>query len=127
MAIKIVRASEMEFTPAGHEDQLNPSILKKVLLSENDFLAGPIKMINYSKIVGKVPSSAHYHESLQEIFFMISGKAKIRINNEEAVLEPGDTVVINPKDVHQMWNLAKKDSEFIAIGIAKEAGKTVIV
>jgi mannose-6-phosphate isomerase-like protein (cupin superfamily) len=70
----------------------------------------------------------HYHEDMQEVFVIMSGEAEIRVDDESAVLHPGDAVVIDARAVHEMSNLGATDVLYLALGITGEAGgKTVVV
>lgn len=70
----------------------------------------------------------HHHESMDEIFIILSGKAKIKINNESSLVEATDTVYIPQQAEHEMKTIGAKDLEYIAIGIVNKAGgKTIVV
>ena len=85
-------------------------------------------MINWAFLpVGK-SFRGHYHEDMQEIFILIKGEAQIFVNNEQAELCEGDTVVVPVGSVHRMENIGKNDIEYIVIGVAKGTrGRTIIV
>ena len=106
-----------------------PGVEKKVILTIDDVrIEGTIQMINWARIeVGK-RIALHYHESMDEIFIVLSGKAEIEIDNESILIEATDTVYIPQKAKHEMKNIGTEPMEFLAIGIVKEAGgKTVVV
>ena len=126
--MKIIRLNKLTYVPGSHEDEKNPQVWKKVLLTYKDLISGRVQMINWAKLpVGKT-FRAHYHEDLQEIFIILTGKAKITIGTETAILTKGDTIVIPPKQIHQMTNVGKTTIEYIVIGITKEGkGKTRII
>ncbi len=126
--MKIVRFNDLDFIPASHENPNDPGALKKVLLKREDLPPGRIQMINWSKIpVGK-KFAPHYHESMIEVFIIISGKAKVKIGSEETVLEKGDMAVAMEKDIHTFENISDVDVDYFAMGIAtSEGGKSVNV
>lgn len=126
--MKVVRGSQMTYIPASHEDSLNPEVWKKVLLTYKDVNPGSFQMVNWAKLpVGK-KFRAHYHEDMEEIFIILSGKVRVRCGDENAILEKGDTVTIPPKKIHEMENLIDQDVEYIVIGIVEGVhGKTIIV
>ena len=119
----------INFTPAGHEDPKNPSVLKKVILTVKDIkINGVIQMINWAKMEKGKNFSRHYHQNMDEIFIIISGTARIKINKEQATLEASDTIYIPLKAEHEMKNIGKGNLVYIAIGIVrKSGGKTIIV
>ncbi len=126
--MKTIPFAYHSFVPAAHENPLSPGVLKKVLLAKADLQPGRVQMINWASLgVGK-RFAPHYHEDMQEIFILVQGEAKITVGQETATLCRGDTVVINPREVHQMQNIGAETVEYLAIGITTEAGgKTVVV
>jgi hypothetical protein len=43
-------------------------------------------------------------------------------------MRPGDAVLIEPREIHQMWNDTDQDAEYLAIGITEDTGgQTVMV
>ncbi len=126
--MKIVHFSDLNFIPASHEDVKNPGALKKVLLKRDDIPSGRIQMINWAKIpVGKKFES-HYHEQMLEVFIIINGKVKARIDEEETILEKGDMAIAMEGQVHTFENICSEDVNYFAMGIVTgEGGKTVNV
>lgn len=126
--MKIVRGKDLEFIPASHEDPKDPGVMKKVLLKAQDLISGQVQMINWAKLFPEKSFKDHYHEDMEEIFIIISGKAKIIIDQEEEVLEAGDAVLIPIGAHHQMINLFDGETDYIALGISLgKNGKTVNV
>lgn len=126
--MRIVRFNDLEFVPASHEDPKDPGALKKILLKRDDLPEGRIQMINWAQIpVGK-SFAPHYHESMIEVFIIISGKVKVKIDNEEEILEKGDCVIAMEKQVHSFENISNQDVDYFAIGIVTaKGGKTINV
>lgn len=126
--MRIVRFNDLDFIPASHEDPNDPGALKKVLLKRDDIPEGRIQMINWSKIPKGKTFEPHYHESMIEVFIIISGKVKVKIDSEEAILEKGDMVIALEKQVHTMTNLTDEDVDYIAMGVAtSEGGRSINV
>jgi mannose-1-phosphate guanylyltransferase len=85
-------------------------------------------MVNWSRLPAGKSFAPHYHEDMQEMFIMIRGVAEITIGSETAILQTGDSVLINACEVHVMHNRGSEDVEYLAIGIAGTAnGRTVVV
>lgn len=120
--MKIVRFQNLDFVPASHEDPKDPGALKKILLKRDDLPAGRIQMINWARIpVGKT-FKPHYHEKMIEVFIIMNGKVKVKIDSDEAVLEKGDLVIAMEGQVHTMTNLGKEGVDYIAMGIVTSTG-----
>jgi mannose-6-phosphate isomerase-like protein (cupin superfamily) len=126
--MKIIPSAARSFVPASHENPLSPGVLKKVLIEKADLQPGRIQMINWASLGAGKQFARHYHEDMQEIFIILQGQAEIAVGAETADLQRGDTVVIDPREIHQMRNHGSEEVEYLAIGITSQAGgKTVVV
>ena len=126
--MRIIRGSEIDFIPASHEDPKDPGVLKKVLVKRDELIQGRIQMINWARMeVGKAFES-HYHEDMEEVFVILTGRAEIVVDGERGELEAGDAVLIPVRGVHQMRNMGSEVVEYIALGVSNEqGGKTINV
>ncbi|MFL5909717.1 MAG: cupin domain-containing protein [Gaiellaceae bacterium] len=50
------------------------------------------------------PPPAHFHPAHDELFEVLEGSVRARVDGEERVLRQGDTLTIARGAVHQMWN-----------------------
>lgn len=126
--MKIVRFSDREFVPAGHESPISPGVWKKVLLVKQDLTPGTVQMVNWARLPAGRSFAPHYHEDMQEVFVMLTGEAEITVGEETSVLRRGDAILIDAREVHEMRNSGSTDAEYLAIGIAGTAnGKTVVI
>ncbi len=126
--MKLSRAADLAFIPASHEDPKNPGVLKKVLLGRSDFIEGHVQMLNWAHLpVGK-SFAKHYHETLQEIFVMISGEVEMTVQGQTFPLHPGDAFAVDIDEVHSMVNTGSTDATYIVFGISQsEQGRTITV
>lgn len=60
-------------------------------------------------------SALHYHPEAEETYYILKGNAKILIDGEEHHLSPGDAVLINPPERHQILTKGQEDLEFIVV------------
>lgn len=126
--MKIVKLKNLKYIPASHENPKNPGVLKKVLFIYKDLLPGRIQMINWAKLGPDKSFSPHFHEDMEEIFIILSGKVRLTIDNESKILEKGDAVIIPCKVTHKMVNVAKGNVFYLAIGLTLEGkGRTINV
>lgn len=124
----IIESDKLEYIPASHEDQKNPGVWKKVLFKKEDLIEGRVQMVNWAKLPRGSSFKAHYHEDMDEIFIVLNGKARIKINEEEAELKKGDAVLTPMKHTHKMTNICNEDVYYIVIGISTgKNGKTIVV
>jgi mannose-6-phosphate isomerase-like protein (cupin superfamily) len=126
--MRIIRAAAGEFVPASHEDSRQPGVLKRVLAVKDDLLNGRVQMINWARLPVGSAFRRHYHEDMQEVFVMLRGKVEITVDGERAALGPGDAIVIEPRQVHQMQNTSTEQVEYLVVGISLgQGGQTVVV
>lgn len=126
--MKIIRMREMEFVAAGHEDPKAPGVLLKVLLRKGDLPEGQLQMVNWAKMEAGKSFRPHYHEDMAEVFILVRGKARVRVEEEEVDLEKEEAVVLPMGKVHAMKNIGKEDVEYVVFGISQgKGGKTVVV
>lgn len=125
--MRVVRFNGLDFIPASHEDPKDPGALKKILLQRDDIPPVRIQMINWAKIpIGK-SFAPHYHEKMIEVFIIMTGKVKVKIDKEEAILEKGDMVIASEGQVHTFENISNEDVNYLAMGVVtSEGGKTIV-
>jgi mannose-6-phosphate isomerase-like protein (cupin superfamily) len=46
----------------------------------------------------------HHHRTSEEVYLFTSGEGRMRLGDEEAKVQAGDTVVIAPGVLHKLWN-----------------------
>ena len=49
----------------------------------------------------------HYHSETEEIYFILEGEGKMRIENESQDVRVGDAIAILPGQKHKLWNTGK--------------------
>lgn len=60
-------------------------------------------------------SRPHYHPVVEETYYILSGEGRMRVDDRELKLLPGDALLILPPEVHQIFNDSDSDLEFIAV------------
>jgi len=74
-----------------------------------------------------IPSGAsvgrHYHEGVDEVYFVIKGKGKVHVNDEWADIAYGDAVPVRAGEIHALESTAADPLEMIVYGVALEKGK----
>lgn len=46
----------------------------------------------------------HYHPKAEEIYYILQGTGKMRLESEERMVEAGDAIAIPPGQKHKIWN-----------------------
>jgi mannose-6-phosphate isomerase-like protein (cupin superfamily) len=69
----------------------------------------------------------HYHEDMQEVFVLLAGQVTMSGQEFSCEMRPGDTVIVDPREVHQMTNSGEMDAEYLVFGISsQQGGRTVL-
>lgn len=82
-----------------------------------------------SVIAEKMPphtcEARHYHNKSRQFFYILSGQAVMRFEQEDVTLEAGSGIEIAPLEVHQMTNLSDQVLEFLMISMPPSHGDKV--
>jgi len=126
--MRFIPSSASKFIPAAHENPQAPGVLKKVLATKETLRDGKIQMINWARLPVGRAFQAHYHEDMQEVFIIVSGNAQMTIAEQSFPATVGDTVIVDPAEVHTMRNVGETDVIYLVIGITSEdGGKTIVM
>jgi mannose-6-phosphate isomerase-like protein (cupin superfamily) len=55
----------------------------------------------------------HYHTNTEEIYFILKGKGRIRIDDEIMEISQGDAIGILPGKKHKVWNTGDSKLVFL--------------
>ena len=134
--MNFVPSNASGFVPASHEDPMNPGVLKRVIATQQNFQAGQVQMLNWAQLPVGSSFQPHYHEDMQEVFVLLSGVVTMRVrkrNSDDSAgdcitMRPGDTVIIDPTEIHHMQNIGDVVAEYIVFGISSQkSGRTIVV
>lgn len=126
--MKFVAATASSFVPASHEDPKSPGVLKRVIATDKVLQAGQVRMLNWASLPVGSSFRSHYHQDMQEVFVLLSGQVIMNVDGHAVAMSPGDTVIVEPAEVHSMRNDSDVPAEYIVFGISSgEGGETVVV
>ena len=123
-----VAADHSDFVPASHENPSAPGVLKRVIAGDSAFPFGQVRMLNWARLPVGASFRPHYHEDMQETFVLVRGHVRMRGGDQCVTMQPGDTVLVPPGEIHQMWNAGSEVAEYLVFGISTgENGRTIVV
>lgn len=126
--MKFVKSADVPFVPASHEDPRNPGVLKRVIATSREMRSGQVRMLNWARLPAGSSFQPHYHEDMQEIFVLVSGEVQMEVDGTTVAMRPGDTVIVEPREVHVMQNTGHADAEYLVFGVSSgEGGRTIVV
>jgi mannose-6-phosphate isomerase-like protein (cupin superfamily) len=65
----------------------------------------------------------HYHQGVEEIYYVLQGDGQVGVNGETAAIHKGDAVPIRFKEAHSFKNNGSADLELMIVGISAEKNK----
>ncbi len=126
--MQFIAADASGFVPASHEDPGNPGVLKRVIAVASEFQIGHVQMLNWARLPAGSSFRQHYHEDMQEVFVLLKGCVSMQAGESTVLMQPGDTVLVSPQELHQMRNEGTDDAEYLVFGISSgENGRTIVV
>ncbi|MBC2595531.1 cupin domain-containing protein [Ruficoccus amylovorans] len=60
-------------------------------------------------------SRPHYHPMAEESYYLLEGRARIELDGEVMLLEPGDAALIRPGQHHQIWTVGDEPLVFLIV------------
>ena len=55
----------------------------------------------------------HYHIKTEEIYYILQGRAEIKVEGDIKEVVKGDGIVILPGQTHRIWNIGDEDLVFL--------------
>lgn len=76
---------------------------------------GNAKRITIGRVVIKKGGSnpRHSHSSSEEVLYLLRGKLRHTVGDEEVIMEAGDTLVLAPEVFHNATNIGDEDADMI--------------
>ena len=70
-------------------------------------------------------STKHRHRTQEEIYLLLEGTGRARIEDEVMTLAPHDTLLIEPGSVRQLFNDTDADQLWLVVGAPQEPANTL--
>lgn len=98
MQIKNINSVESFITKDGSE-------IREMLAYRNSFIKN--QSLAESRLPVGCATLEHYHLKTEEIYFILEGKGKMKIEDEICDVDSGDAIAILPGKHHKIWNIGK--------------------
>ena len=60
-------------------------------------------------------TTGHKHDGQEEVYFFVTGKGEMLIDEERFVVESGDIVLIEDGEFHRVYNTSPEDLYFVCV------------
>jgi quercetin dioxygenase-like cupin family protein len=91
----------------GGEIVIQQDYVKRIIFKPDDF-PNPGHLLQVVTIPPNTKQRLHWHRKQTEVFFALEGECLIYLNGLEYRTRPGDAILCNPNDKHNLWNKTKK-------------------
>lgn len=58
-------------------------------------------------------TESHHHPLAEEVYYVLSGRGRMQIEDESKEIGEGDGIVILPGKCHHVWNIGDEDLVFL--------------
>lgn len=67
----------------------------------------------------------HFHENFEELYYLLSGRGRVSIGDEDKEVEEGDAIYIPREKVHRILNTSDAPLRFITVTVSVDGGEKV--
>ena len=99
MEIKPLQAATPFITKDGSE-------IRELLAHRNSLIRN--QSLAEARLAAGASTQEHYHARSEEIYFILSGEGRIRIEGELAEVKAGDAIAIPAGRKHKLWNTGRQ-------------------
>ena len=117
MAYRVLHAEEAYWRPSNQMGVLNTDLARQ--LSADMFGA------RLWRLMPGQASTRHRHRSQHELYVVLVGTGRIRVDEELLTLEPLSALLVEPESVRQVFNDTAADALWLVVGAPPEAANTL--
>ena len=117
MAWRVLRAADAFWRPSNQMGVENTDLAKQLQ-------AGTLGARLWRLRPGQA-STKHRHRGEAELYLLLEGTGRLRVEDELLTLEPLDAVLVEPEHVRQPFNDTDADQLWLVVGAPPEAANTL--
>ena len=117
MAYRVLTAAEAFWRRSNQMGVLNTDLAKQL---EADTLGARLWRIEPGQA-----STRHRHFETAEIYLLLEGAGRLRVDGDLLTLNPMDAVLVEPESVRQPFNNTDADQLWLVVGAPNEAANTL--
>jgi mannose-6-phosphate isomerase-like protein (cupin superfamily) len=117
MAYRVLHASNAYWRPSNQMGVLNTDLAKQL---EADTLGARLWRIKPGQA-----STKHRHRETAELYVLLEGIGRLRVDDELLTLEPLSSVYVEPESVRQPFNDTDEDQLWLVVGAPPEPANTL--
>lgn len=117
MAYRLLKAAEAFWRPSNQMSVRNTDLAKQL---EATTLGARLW-----RLAPGQASTRHRHQKEEELYVLLEGSGRVRVDEELLTLEPMDTLLVEPRSLRQVFNDTDAEALWLVVGAPKEAANTL--
>ncbi len=117
MAHRLLRANEAYWRRSNQMSVLNTDLAKQL---EATKLSARLWRLEPGQA-----STRHLHLEQEELYILLEGSGRVRVDEELLILEPLDALLVQPDSVRQLFNDTDVDQLWLVAGAPQELANTL--
>jgi uncharacterized cupin superfamily protein len=117
MSYRLLRASDAYWRPSNQMSVLNTDLGKQL---GADSLGARLW-----RLAPGQASTRHRHRDQEELYVLLEGRGRVRVDGELLTLEPLDSLLVKPAASRQLFNDTEADQLWLLVGAPPEAANTL--
>jgi uncharacterized cupin superfamily protein len=117
MAYRLLKAAEAFWRPSNQMSVQNTDLARQLELTEFG--------TRLWRLAPGQASTRHRHQREQELYLLLEGRGRVRVDDEVLTLEPMDTLAVEPRSLRQLFNDTDADQLWLVVGAPQEAANTL--
>lgn len=117
MSYRLLPATDAFWRPSNQMGVLNTDLAKQ--------LGATAMGARLWRIAPGQASTRHRHRATEELYVLLEGRGRARVDEELLTVEPGGALLITPETVRQLFNDTEADQLWLVVGAPPEAANTL--
>jgi uncharacterized cupin superfamily protein len=117
MAYRVLRSADAHWRPSNQMGVLNTDLAKQ--------LGAKALGARLWRLAPGQASTWHRHRQEEELYVVLEGEGRVRVEDERLTLEPGDALLVEPGSMRQVFNDTEVDALWLVVGAPPEFANTL--
>jgi quercetin dioxygenase-like cupin family protein len=116
MAYRVLSARDASWRPSNQMKVENTDLARQL---ESETLGARLWRLRPGQA-----STRHRHQEQHELYVLLQGTGRVRVDEEVLTLEPLSALLVEPEHVRQLFNDTHADALWLVVGVPPEAANT---
>lgn len=117
MGHRLLKATEAFWRPSNQMSVQNTDLAKQ--------LGATTMGARLWRLAPGQASTRHRHAAEEELYVLLEGEGRVRVDDELLTLLPLDSLLVEPRSLRQVFNDTESDALWLVVGAPKEAANTL--